>query len=83
VHLYLSTRQLVQLYLSTRQLVHLYLSTRQLVHLYLSTRQLVHLYLSTDRERPIDVPAGNETEMCGNTIANEGQFSAHAQWHVG
>jgi hypothetical protein len=45
-------------------------------------RLLVILYLSTDQEA-IQVPAGNETEMCGSAIMHEVQFSTNDQWHVG
>jgi hypothetical protein len=35
------------------------------------------------RKLSIQVPAGNETEMCGNAIKHEMQFPTNEQWHVG
>jgi hypothetical protein len=47
-------------------------------------RQLIHFYLSTNQETfLIQVPAGNETEMCGSAIMYEMQFSTNDQLHVG
>jgi hypothetical protein len=31
----------------------------------------------------IQVPAGNETEMCRSAIMHEVQFSTNDKWHVG
>jgi hypothetical protein len=54
-----------------------------LIQVSVEARQLSNSTYPRTRKLSIEVPVGNETEMCGSAIMREVQFLMNDQWHVG